>query len=250
MGDDIISDQVGKEPAFHRAYTELIGMSQARQHALNLKILDLYIFGLEEQQIMFTEEEVWSAVNELPTDRAPGPDGSIGLFYHKAWEVIKRDIMAAIHKLFVADGRGFAKFNHALITLIPKKPDALEVCDYHPISLVHSFPKLVSKLLAIRLRPRMGELVNVNQSAFIRGRNLHDNFILVRQMARQLHQWKAKGVLLMLDISRAFDSISWPFLFEILRAKGFSERWLAWVIILLNSASSRVVVKILHVRGL
>lgn len=88
----------------------------------------------------------------------------------------------------------------------------------------------------------MPELVNINQSAFIRGRSIHDNFLLVRQMARRLHKRKVKGVLLKLDITRAFDSLSWPFLFEVLRAKGFSERWRSWVATLLYTATSRVLV--------
>lgn len=117
-------------------------------------------------------------------------------------------------------------------------------------------PKLALKLLVTQLSPCMGELVHVNQSAFIRGRNLHENFLLVRQMARRLHQRKAKGVLLKLDISRVFDSLPWPFLFEVLRAKGFSRRWLSWLATLLTSASSRVVVngctgdKFMHACGL
>ena len=47
----------------------------------------------------------------------------------------------------------------------------------------------------------------VNQPSFIKGRNIDDNFMLVRQLARKLHKWKAKGVLLKLNISRAFDSL-------------------------------------------
>jgi hypothetical protein len=50
--------------------------------------------------------------------------------------------MAAILKLRIGDGRGFGKLNRSLITLIPKRPDALEVGDFRPISLVHSFGKL------------------------------------------------------------------------------------------------------------
>ena len=102
----------------------------------------------------------------------------------------------------------------------------------------------------------MNELVQPNQSVFIKGRNLHDNFLLVRQVARSLHRRKSKGVMLKLDISKAFDSLSWPFLFEVLQAKGFSETWLSCISTLLSTAHSRVVVngyvgqKFLHAQGL
>ena len=67
---------------------------------------------------------------------------------------------------------------------------------------------------------------------------------------------KTKGVLLKLDISRAFDSLCWLFLFEVPRAKGFFDRWISWIATLLTSASSRVVVngcageKFMHAQGL
>lgn len=91
-----------------------------------------------------------------------------------------------------------------------------------PHQLLHSIPKINSKLMASRLCLRMGELVSINQSTFIRGRSIHGNFMLVRQVARSLHRREVKGVLIKLDISHAFDSISWSFLFEVLEAKGFS----------------------------
>jgi hypothetical protein len=53
------------------------------------------------------------------------------------------------------------------------------------ISLVHSFSKLFSKLLAMRLRPCMNGLIGATEYTFVKGRNLHDNFILVRQVARK-----------------------------------------------------------------
>jgi hypothetical protein len=95
--------------------------------------------------------------------------------------------MAAILKLYVGDGRAFNKLNRALITLIPRKAGAEVVGDYRPISLLHSFAKLFSKLLANHLRPKMETLVNCNQLAFIRKRNLHANFMLVRQLARKIN---------------------------------------------------------------
>jgi hypothetical protein len=132
----------------------------------------------------------------------------------------------------------------------------MEVKDYRPISLVHSFSKLFSKLMAKRIRRKLCDVVSTNESAFIRGRSLHDNFILVRQVARKINQRRQPGVLLKLDLTRAFDSISWSFLFEVLRRMGFGERFLKWVSVLLYTANTRVLVngvpgrRFVHVRGL
>lgn len=150
--------------------------------------------------------------------------------------------MSAVHKFQLGNGRGFGRLNQAIISLIPKKPDACRIGDFRPISLLHSIAKIIAKLIASKLCPWMGELVQINQLAYIPGRNLHDNFLLVRQVARNLHKKKDKGVLVKLDISRAYDSLSSSFLLEVLRAKGYSELWCSRLAILLSMASSRVLV--------
>jgi len=107
------------------------------------------------------------------------PDGFTGRFYKECWPVIKDDIMEALRVIQEGDGRKLHLLNSAFLILIPKKPDAVEVKDFRPISLVHSFAKLVTKILANRLAPRLNSLVSTNQSAFVRGRCIHDNFLLV-----------------------------------------------------------------------
>jgi hypothetical protein len=86
--------------------------------------------------------------------------------------------------------------------------------------------KLFAKVLSLRLAPKLNGLVSPIKSAFINGRSLHDNFVLVRQSARLLHQLGKPRILLKLELVRAFDSISWPFLFEELRHYGFENRFL------------------------
>jgi hypothetical protein len=88
----------------------------------------------------------------------------------------------------------------------------------------------------------MPELVGRNQSAFIKGRCIQDNFVLVRQSAVLLHHRKEPSVLLKLDVARAFDSVSWLFLLSILRQRGFGPRWIRWIALLLRSASTQVLV--------
>jgi len=110
--------------------------------------------------------------------------------------------------------------------------------------------------MANLLAPLLPSLISTNQSAFVRGRNTHDNFILVQQIVKSLHKNKEAHILLKLDISKAFDSISWLFLLEILRKVGFGQQWLDLICLILSTSSTQVLVNgepgdtIFHHRGL
>lgn len=88
------------------------------------------------------------SVSDMPSDRAPGPDGFTDCFYKSAWPVIKNDVVAALNTLLFGDSRAFSKLNNEFVVLLPKKLDAATPVDYRPITMIHSFGKLVSKLLA------------------------------------------------------------------------------------------------------
>lgn len=97
--------------------------------------------------------------------------------------------------------------------------------EYRPISLVQSVAKLITRTLANRLAGRLDQLVSPNQSAFIKGRFILDNFMLVHHTTKFLHQQKQAWILLKLDINKAFDFVSWPFLLEVLKQLGFGPVW-------------------------
>jgi hypothetical protein len=137
---------------------------------------------------VFTEEEVWATIKALPSDKAPGPDGYTGRFYKVAWEVIKSDLMAAVSRLMQGDVSRLFLLNSAYVTLLPKMADAMEVKDFRPISLMHSFAKIATKLLANRLTTKLPSLVSCNQSAFVKGRCILDNFMLVQETAKALNR--------------------------------------------------------------
>jgi len=149
--------------------------------------------------------------------------------------------MAAILTLQQGDVRKLWLLNSAYLTLIPKE-EAYLPTDYRPISLVHSFAKLVTKILTNRLASMLKELVATNQSAFVQGRCIHDNYMLVQQTIKLLHKKKVPSIFLKLDISKAFDSVSWSFLLEILQHLGFGTAWCNLVSRLLTTASTRILV--------
>ena len=99
----------------------------------------------------FEREEILQVVKELEGDKASGPDGFTMAFYHHCWRVVEKDILAIFEEFF--QHCKFEKsFNATFIALIPKKIDAFNVRDFHPISLVGSVYKILAKVLAIRLR--------------------------------------------------------------------------------------------------
>jgi hypothetical protein len=137
--------------------------------------------------------------------------------------IIKHDFMKVVSAVWGRKFNNFDKLKSANNTLIPKKEDAAQVKDFRPISLVHSVAKLIAKILANRLAARLHEMVSPNQSAFIKGRFIQDNFMLVQQTSRLLHHQKKASLLFKLDITKAFDSISWPFLIDVMKHLGFGQ---------------------------
>lgn len=202
----------------------------------------------------FSVDEVWTTIKDMPLDKAPVPDGFTGRFYKSCWSIIKGDVLAALEAIHHGHVFKFRLLNSAFISLLPKRLDALHVKDYRPISLIHSFAKLVTKILANRLAPLLPSLVSSNQSASIRGRSIQDNFLFVQQMVKSLH--KEAHILLKLDISKAFNSVSWSFLLEVLQQLGFGQRWCDLVCLIQSTSSTQILVNgvpgetILHRRGL
>ena len=97
----------------------------------------------------FEREEILQVVKDLEGDKAPGPDGFSMAFYHHCWRVVEKDVLAVFEEFF--QHCKFEKsLNATFIALIPKKIDAFNVKDFHPISLVGSVYKILAKVLAIR----------------------------------------------------------------------------------------------------
>jgi hypothetical protein len=133
-------------------------------------------------------------------------------------------VSAAVSAVWSRNFVNLNRLNTAFMTMIPKE-GAYQVKDFRPISLVHSFAKLITKVLANRLAKRLNDMVSPNQSAFIKGRFIQDNFMLVQQTSRLLHQQNMDRLLLILDITKPFDSVSWPFLLEVMQQLGFGPVW-------------------------
>jgi hypothetical protein len=88
----------------------------------------------------------------MPGDKAPGSDGFTSAFLKACWDIIKKDIMEAANAFHCLRFSNPQLIISANIILIPKKDGADTVEDFRPISLIHSFVKVITKALAPRLQ--------------------------------------------------------------------------------------------------
>lgn len=239
-GDRVVTSQQDKHQILFYYFDCVLSTAAQRTGTLELSAFHRAGTDLSALDAPFTEDEVWVTIRSLPADRAPRPDGYTGKFCKTCWPIIKTDFLAALTSLQQGDARKLELLNSAYLTLIPKKADAWEAKDYRPISLVHSFAKLVTKMLANRLAPLLDSMFATNQSAFIRGRCIRDNFMLAQQAIKVLHRRKISSLFLKLDISKAFDSVVWNFLLEVPSQLGFGTSWCNLIANLLKSASTQV----------
>ncbi|KAJ9545225.1 hypothetical protein OSB04_024932 [Centaurea solstitialis] len=118
----------------------------------------------------FTEKEVKDAVWSCGNNKAPGPDGFTFEFVRKYWDIVGKDFVEVI-KFFESNHRLNPGSNSSFITLVPKVSDPLSLADYRPINLIGCITKLISKILAERLKGVLNSIISHSQTAFIKGRN-------------------------------------------------------------------------------
>ncbi|KAH0705908.1 hypothetical protein KY285_010432 [Solanum tuberosum] len=177
----------------------------------------------QKLQEMPTLEELKQVVFAMNPNSAPGPDGIGGKFYQACWNIIKEDLLAVVQYFFC--GHIMPKFmSHACLVLLPKKEQPNNFSDLKPISLSNFSNKIISKLLSMILADIIPLLIADNQSGFVRGRSITESIMLAQEITHDIKRPKeGDNVVIKLDMTKAYDRVSWSFTCLVLRRLGFGE---------------------------
>ncbi|GJR41802.1 RNA-directed DNA polymerase, eukaryota [Tanacetum coccineum] len=188
-----------------------------------------------------SKEEIKSTVWDCGTNKLPGPDGFTFEFIRKYWNIICVDIEDAVFHFFNT-GTFSQGCNSSFIALILKMQDAKLVKDFRPISLIGCIYKIVTKVLANRLCTIIPDLISDVQSAFVTNRQILDGPFILSELLSWYKQKKFQSLIFKVDFEKAFDSIRWDYLDEVLLNFGFGSKWRGWINGCLSSSMGSVLV--------
>ena len=176
-----------------------------------------------------TAAEIKATLFSMPLNKSPGPDGYSVEFIRTSWDTVGEDIVCAVREFF-RNGKLLKDMNTTAIALIPKMPEACRLSDYRPISCCNIVYKLISKIIANRLKPILAECVSPNQAAFLKGRSLGKNVLLATELIRDYNKSSChKSAMLKIDIRKAFDTVCWDFVIKVFEAQQFPPMFITWI---------------------
>ena len=181
-----------------------------------------------------TLQELYTALKQMKKDTSPGLSGLTVEFFIEFWPIVGRLVFESLQDAW-DQGRLSISQQREVIKLIPKEgKDPLNVQNWRPITFLNMDHKMLTKALSLRLASVLPDLIHSDQKGFVCGRFSGENVLDVYAMISAAEADHQQYALLMLDIEKAFDSVSWSYLEEVLTAFNFPQLFITWIHILHN----------------
>ena len=188
-----------------------------------------------------TTDELGHALRNMKHNKTPGIDGFPAESLKMFWCKVKYLITRVLNKCYET-GILLISLRQTIINCIPKgdkSRDSLK--NWRPISLLSTFYKLASACLATRMKNILDTLISDSQTGFVKGRYIGESIRLVYDIMNYTEVNKTDGLLMLIDFEKAFDSISWKFMYNVLDIFGFPQSYIKWVKLLNTSIVGAVV---------
>ena len=188
-----------------------------------------------------TQKEILDSLKLLKNGKSPGTDGFTSEFYKFFWSDI-RDLLLDSISYSLQYGELSTEQKRGIITLIPKKgKNRLQLKNWRPITLLNTDYKLLTKALAVRLKSILPNIINEDQTGYVKGRFIGTNIRLVEDIIHFTESYNKPGILLNIDFEKAFDTINWNFLEKSLLAFNFGPHFIHFIKTCYHNTSSCII---------
>lgn len=177
--------------SFEKYYKKLYSQPEAADPSIIksfLESLDLPSVGMKQNELVIqeiTEKEIDSAISNLKTNKVPGGDGYPAEWYKTFRELLKPMLLKCFNYV-LKGGETPVSWKQAVISVIPKAgKDKTECGSYRPISVLNIDYRIYASIIAKRLENIIPDLIDTDQTGFVKNRQTHDNvrraFFFVRE---------------------------------------------------------------------
>ena len=177
---------------------------------------------------LYVREEVRKTLFQIGDMKAPSPDGLHASFFKRFWHIVgeelTHEVLQAINTRKIPNGR-----NDTNVVLTPKVDNPKLITQFRPISLCNVEYKIISKMLANRLKKILPELISPTHSAFVPGRLITDNVLIAYECFHSIKKRThgSNGICVVkLDMLKAYDRVEWDFLRQMMMRLRFHTQWI------------------------
>ncbi|VFQ70483.1 unnamed protein product [Cuscuta campestris] len=222
---------------FVRYYSKILGTKTETLGIEDSIIKSGKILNLEQQMSLvrpFNSQQVKEVLFSIPTNKSPGLDGYGSGFFKGQWNVGELVTKAVLD--FFKEGQTLRQVNATNLTLLPKVTDPKWPSEYRPIACCNTIYKVISKLISMRLREVLPDIVDLNQGAFVQERELIHNILICQEIAKGYNRKNFSARCMMkLDIQKAYESVDWKAIKGILHSLMFPDLFIKWVMFCIST---------------
>lgn len=239
-----INDFVGIIEEVENFYRELFKKEGVKQECVDEVLSTVNVKLVEEEKNICERdidiEEIKDAINQTKKSKSPGSDGLIYEFYKTFIETLA-PILLKVYKSMEERREMPKSMGLGIITILYKnKGSPLKLENYRPLSLLNSDYKILTKILTNRIKLVAGSIVSPSQAYSIVGRDIADIICTIRDVVESMGKDGKGGLILSVDLNKAFDRVEHSFIEQTLARYGFGERIREWIKLIYDNARSCV----------
>ena len=159
--------------------------------------------------------------------KSPGMDGFTVEFYKFFWKDLCHYLVRSVNFSYSVGEMSVTQ--RSALTLPKPNKTKFYLKNWRPISLLGVDYKIASAVIANRIKKVLATIISHTQKGFLKNRSIAENTRLIYDIIDKLNSNNQKGLLLLIDFEKAFDSIEWNFLDGALKFFNFGESMRRWV---------------------
>ncbi|XP_074291071.1 uncharacterized protein LOC141617832 [Silene latifolia] len=234
----MVNNPTDIEETFLQYYKDLLGSSQATTSVHVPTVRTGQLVTQKHYNILLapvTSAEIKECIFSIPSTKSPGPNGFSSQFYKDSWDTVGDTVTQAIQKFFQT-GQLLRQVNTTTLTLIPKVDNPKSVLEFRPVACCNIIYKAITKVMCNRLNKVLPDIINESQGGFVKNRNIVENVLICQDLVRMYNRKVASPrCMIKIDLKKAYDSVEWNFLSQMLYALKFPKGFINLVMVCVTS---------------